>query len=103
MKYVFGSGAGILATMALACGSACAKEPLEVGAKPEGMTRGFSGKLYISMMGETRTEGDGDGGITVIKDGKPMVFCEGMDDPKGIVMLGRFSGDDGFSENVEGQ
>ncbi len=72
------------------CFTATAKEPLAVGANPEAMTRGFGGKLYVSMMGETRTEGDGNGGITVIEDGVPKVFCDGMDDPKGIVMLGDF-------------
>lgn len=70
--------------------TASAKEPLAVGAHLEAMTRGFGGKLYISMMGEPRTEGDGDGGITVIEDGVPNVFCDGMDDTKGIVQLGDF-------------
>lgn len=78
--------------MATVCSTAAAKEALTVGANPEAMTRGFGGKLYVSMMGETRTEGDGNGGITVIEDGVPKVFCDGMDDPKGIVMLGGFLG-----------
>lgn len=78
-----------LAFLAIVC-SASAKEPLAVGANPESLTRGFGGKLYVSIMGETRTEGDGNGGITVIEDGVPKVFCDGMDDPKGIVMLGDF-------------
>ena len=82
-------GTGILALVVTIC-SATAKEPLEVGASPEALTRGFGGKLYVSMMGESRTEGDGDGGITVIEEGVPKVFCDGMDDPKGIVMLGDF-------------
>jgi len=69
---------------------ASAKEPLAIGANPEALTRGFAGKLYVSIMGETRTEGDGNGGITVIEAGVPKVFCSGMDDPKGIVMLGDF-------------
>lgn len=83
-------GTGILAATAAACGGALAKEPLAVGASPEAVTRGFDGKLYVSMMGKMRKEGDSDGGITVIEDGVPKVFCDGMDDPKGIVMLGDF-------------
>lgn len=79
-----------MAAFALGCCAATAKEPLAVGANPEAMTRGFGGKLYVSMMGETRTEGDGNGMISVIEDGAPEVFCDGMDDPKGIVMLGDF-------------
>ena len=90
MKKLIGKGTGILAVMAAVCSTAAAKEPLTVGANPEAMTRGFGGKLYVSMMGETRTEGDGNGGITVIEDGVPKVFCDGMDDPKGIVMFGDF-------------
>jgi len=67
-----------------------AQETLDVGANPESLTRGFDGKFFISMMGETRTEGDGNGGILMM-DGRELTpFCDGMDDPKGIVMMGGF-------------
>lgn len=90
LKYLLGKGTAILAVTAIACSTATAKDPLVVGANPESLVRGFDGKLYVSMMGETRTEGDGNGGITVIEADVPKVFCSGMDDPKGIVMLGDF-------------
>jgi hypothetical protein len=67
-----------------------AKEIIEIGANPESITRGFDGKLFITLMGPTRTEGDGNGGIVMFDGQKVTPFCDGMDDPKGIVMLGDF-------------
>ncbi len=79
-----------LATAMILTSAAYALESLNVGANPESLTRGFDGKIFISMMGETRTEGDGNGGILMM-DGRTLTpFCDGMDDPKGIVMLGDF-------------
>ncbi len=76
--------------MFLLAGMASAAEILEVGEKPESLTRGFGGKLYVTLMGGTREEGDGDGGIVIVDDGVVTPFCDGMDDPKGIVMMGDF-------------
>jgi sugar lactone lactonase YvrE len=65
-----------------------AAEVIEVGANPESVTRGFGGKYFITLMGPTRTPGDGNGSIVVLEDKVPKTFCDGMDDPKGIVMMG---------------
>eukprot|EP00456_Euglypha_rotunda_P063980 TRINITY_DN542_c0_g2_i6.p1 TRINITY_DN542_c0_g2~~TRINITY_DN542_c0_g2_i6.p1 ORF type:complete len:226 (-),score=73.36 TRINITY_DN542_c0_g2_i6:25-702(-) len=50
---------------------------------PESVCYGPNGALYISEMGEPGK--DGDGKITMLKDGKPQTFADKLDDPKGIV------------------
>ena len=65
-----------------------AAQVIEVGANPESLTRGFGGKYFITLMGPTRIPGDGNGSIVVLEDKVPKTFCDGMDDPKGIVMMG---------------
>jgi gluconolactonase len=61
---------------------------LDVGKTPESAVHGFGGKLYVTLMGETKTRGDGDGKIVVVDQGKVEVFVEGLNDPKGIVFVG---------------
>lgn len=72
--------------------SALADEPsfrtLAVGATPESVVQGFDGKLYVTLMGEKREKGDGDGAIVSIDGDKVTMFTEGLDDPKGIVFAG---------------
>lgn len=72
-------------------GSAVAEETnfrsLEVGLKPESSVYGFGGKLYVTLMGETRVKGDGDGSIAMIDGDKVTTFTQGLDDPKGIVFI----------------
>ncbi len=66
------------------------QDTLVVGPNPESLTRGFDGEIFVSIMGESRKEGDADGGIFKL-DGKEIsTFCDGLDDPKGIVMIGDF-------------
>lgn len=60
---------------------------LDVGLKPESSVYGFGGKLYVTLMGETRVKGDGDGGIVVVDGDKVTTFTKGLDDPKGIVFI----------------
>lgn len=60
---------------------------LDVGLKPESSVYGFGGKLYVTLMGETRVKGDGDGSIVVIEGDKVSAFIQGLDDPKGIVFI----------------
>ena len=60
---------------------------LDVGLKPESSVFGFGGKLYVTLMGETRENGDGDGGIVMVDGGKVTTFATGLDDPKGIVFI----------------
>ncbi|MGL4398754.1 MAG: SMP-30/gluconolactonase/LRE family protein [Luteolibacter sp.] len=80
----------LLAAFLTPMSAAIAIESLAVGANPESLTRGFDGKFFITLMGETRTEGDGNGGIAMMDAGKITTFCTGMDDPKGIVLMGDF-------------
>lgn len=54
-------------------------------ANPESVCYGPDGALYLTEIGEA--DKDGDGKVTVIKDGKPQPFASGLDDPKGIVFL----------------
>ncbi len=71
--------------------SAAAEEPsfrsLDVGLKPESSVYGFGGKLYVTLMGETREQGDGDGSIVVVDGDKITTLTGGLDDPKGIVFI----------------
>ena len=60
---------------------------LNVGLKPESSVYGFGGKLYVTLMGETRVKGDGDGSIVMIEGDKVTTFTKGLDDPKGIVFV----------------
>ena len=60
---------------------------LAVGLKPESSVYGFGGKLYVTLMGETRVKGDGDGSIVMIDGDKVTTFTKGLDDPKGIVFI----------------
>src|SRR5262245_32404419 len=52
---------------------------------PESVCLGPDGALYVTEIGEPGK--DGDGKLTVIKDGKPAPFASGLDDPKGIVLF----------------
>lgn len=61
---------------------------IAVGATPECVVPGFDGKLYVTLMGEKRQKGDGDGKIVRVDDETVTVFAEGLDDPKGMVFFG---------------
>lgn len=72
--------------------SAFAKEPLPTkitGLKtPESVVQDKDGTIYITEIGEF--DKDGDGQITKVdKKGNITVFAKGMDDPKGITMVGK--------------
>lgn len=82
--------AEIISLSCLVASPLFAAEIIEVGANPESLTRGFDGKYFITLMGPTRTPGDGNGSIVVLENKVPKPFCDGMDDPKGIVMMGDF-------------
>lgn len=83
----------ILALLALVSAtSAFAKEPLPTkitGLKtPESVVQDRDGNIYITEIGEFGK--DGDGQITKIdKKGNITVFAKGMDDPKGIALVGK--------------
>ncbi len=50
---------------------------------PSSIVTGTDSRLYVSDTGEVGK--DGDGRIFVIESGKPKLFAEGLDDPRGMV------------------
>ena len=78
-----------LAALASASLSAAPRK-LAVGATPESVTRGFDGDLFVSLMGVSRTAGDGDGKIVRVHGDKVTDFTTGLNDPKGTVFAGGF-------------
>lgn len=76
--------------MALLCAPlACAMQPAQVTGlhMPESVLQAKDGRLFVSEIGEFGK--DGDGLISVIdSQGKVTSFAKGMDDPKGLAMVG---------------
>jgi glucose/arabinose dehydrogenase len=59
-------------------------KPMVAGLKnPESVCLGPGGAIYITEIGEFGK--DGDGQVSVVKDGKATAFVTGLDDPKGII------------------
>lgn len=55
---------------------------------PESVASGPDGRVYVSEIGEFGK--DGDGQISIVdSDGQLKVFATGMDDPKGLVFVGK--------------
>ena len=61
-----------------------APKVMDVRTRPESVTRGFDGKLYITVMGEKEP---GDGVVKVIDGDEIKVFATGLDEPKGITFV----------------
>jgi sugar lactone lactonase YvrE len=61
---------------------------IPVGPNPESVTRGFGGDFFVTLMGPTRTKGDGNGRIVRINGDTVTDFATGFDDPKGLVFVG---------------
>jgi glucose/arabinose dehydrogenase len=60
--------------------------PLVSGMKnPESVCLGKDGRIYVTEIGESGK--DGDGQLSVIVDGKATPFATGLDDPKGVVFF----------------
>jgi len=77
-------------SLLLLAGAAQAHEPKVIsGLKtPESAAAASDGRIYVSEINEFGK--DGDGQISVIdKDGKATVFATGMDDPKGLAIMGK--------------
>lgn len=53
---------------------------------PESVVQSKDGKIYVSEINEF--DKDGDGQISVIENGQLSVFADGLDDPKGLVIIG---------------
>ena len=60
---------------------------IQVGTRPESVTKGFGGHYYVTVMGD---QPPGDAVIKVIKGEQVEVFATGMDEPKGIAFVGGF-------------
>jgi sugar lactone lactonase YvrE len=58
--------------------------PVEVGVKPESITKGFNGNYYVTIM---NGKDAGDGGVVEISESGVKAFFEGCDEPKGIVFI----------------
>jgi len=58
--------------------------PLEVGERPESITKGFDGNYYVTVMNGKE---EGDGVVVEISANGVQVFSEGFDEPKGIALL----------------
>lgn len=55
---------------------------------PESVVQAKNGKIFVSEINEFGKNGDGQ--ITVIENGKARVFATGLDDPKGLAMIGQY-------------
>jgi gluconolactonase len=53
---------------------------------PESAVQAKDGRIFVSEIGEFGK--DGDGQISVIQNGKATVFTSGLDDPKGLKIIG---------------
>ncbi len=58
--------------------------PVEVGVRPESITKGFNNNYYVTVMNGKE---DGDGQVVEISPNVVKVFAKGFDEPKGIVWL----------------
>jgi sugar lactone lactonase YvrE len=79
---------GLSLCLLSAAASAEEIKTLAVGATPESVVRGFNGKLYVTLMGETKEKGDRDGKVVMVDGETVTVVTEGLNDPKGIVFVG---------------
>lgn len=55
---------------------------------PESVVQAKDGKIYVSEINEFGK--DGDGQISVIENGEVSLFVDGLDDPKGLVIIDGF-------------
>ncbi|HEY5312623.1 MAG TPA: PQQ-dependent sugar dehydrogenase [Pirellulales bacterium] len=62
--------------------------PLVIGLKnPESAVKAADGRMFVSVIGEF--EKAGDGAVMLVTPGKAVPFATGLDDPKGLVFIGR--------------
>jgi sugar lactone lactonase YvrE len=66
--------------------AAPARKVIQVGTRPESITRGFGGKFYISVQNGNE---DGDGVVKVIDGDQVKEFATGFNEPKGICFNGK--------------
>jgi len=58
--------------------------PVNVGEKPESITKGFNGNYFVTVMNGNE---EGDGEVVEISENGVRVFAAGFDEPKGIAFL----------------
>ncbi len=58
--------------------------PVDVGTKPESITKGFNSNYYVTIMNGKE---EGDGTLVEISNEGVKVFATGFDEPKGIIFL----------------
>ncbi|MEO9512301.1 MAG: gluconolaconase [Flavobacteriaceae bacterium] len=58
--------------------------PVDVGTRPESITKGFEGNYFVTVMNAKET---GDGGVNIISADGVKPFFRGADEPKGIVYV----------------
>ncbi|HUY33356.1 MAG TPA: PQQ-dependent sugar dehydrogenase [Pirellulales bacterium] len=76
--------AALLLVSSTAAGDGPAVTRLAEGLQnPESVAVGDDGTVYVSTIGKFGADGDGE--IVAIKDGEPVSFTKGLDDPKGLV------------------
>jgi sugar lactone lactonase YvrE len=76
-----------ITTILLASGCSSKSEiqfPVNVGVKPESITKGFNENYYVTVMNGKEK---GDGEVVEISSTGVKVFAKGFDEPKGIVYL----------------
>jgi len=77
--------AGLLAAFAANAGEM--RSRVVAGLKmPESVLVAPDGNIYVSEIGEFGK--DGDGRVSILRDGKPVSFADGMNDPKGLAYIG---------------
>lgn len=83
----------MFALISAACAQQVKTKPLVMqkitGLKmPESVVQAKNGKIYVSEINGFGQ--DGDGQITMIENGKASLFVKGLDDPKGLVIIGQY-------------
>jgi len=78
----------VLVLLNIACASAGASNYKKVSAllTPESVVQATDGAIYVSEINVFDKNGDGQ--ISVIRDGKVRIFAKGLDDPKGLAIIG---------------
>lgn len=79
----------LLSAILLSGAAAAAPATIEVGPRPESITRGFGGKFFVSVQGAPEL-GKLDGEIRTVDPATGVVktFARGMDNPRGITFTG---------------
>jgi hypothetical protein len=81
------AGGADAAPRAAAAGATAEKKVVAVGTRPESVTRGFGGKLFVTVMNDGKTPGDGV--VKVLEGEQARDFATGLDEPKGICFTGK--------------